>query len=113
MYRILLLGNYMKNLWMISLSLFVAFISCKGKELESKDKEKAKALSSEARDLLWGANNTIQLETLPDITPVLEKIDSAIALDPENKRYYYKKPTIWILSKMWKHYRKYPGNSLL
>ena len=38
-----------------------------------------------------GANNTIQLDTLPDITPVLEKIDSAIALDPENKRYYYQK----------------------
>lgn len=81
----------MKNLWLIPLSLLFAFTSCKGKENVPDDKEKAAALSRSAYDLFWGADKTIPLDTLPDIAPALEKIDSAIALDPENRRYYYQK----------------------
>lgn len=81
----------MKNLWFALLSLVLAFTACKEKESNFSDKEKAKALSSDAYDLFWGADKTIELDALPDITPVLEMIDSAIALDPQNRRYYYQK----------------------
>lgn len=81
----------MKNLCLALLSLAAAFTACKEQKPDFSDKEKAKILSSKAYKLFWGPDNGMKLDTLPDITPVLEKIDSAIALDPENWRYYYQK----------------------
>ena len=77
----------------ILLSVAFIFVSCQEENngLRSPEREKAEAWAQAARELFWGEDRTLNLDTLPDVTPVVAMMDSAIALDPQNRQYYYQK----------------------
>ncbi len=74
----------------IILSLCSACIT-NGSYVRLSDKEKAMVLSVRADSVFWGPESQFLYETPSDVAAALSLIDSAIALDPENKSYYYKK----------------------
>ena len=79
----------------VLLLLSFAFATCKnaGADLKLSDKEKAHILSERAHDLFYGPDGRVNIspDSIPNITKVLEIVDSAISYDPGNVLYYYQK----------------------
>lgn len=84
----------MKRMSFFPLAIILSLCSAcltNGSYVLLSDKEKAMVLSVRADSVFWGPESQFLYETPSDVAAALSLIDSAIALDPENKSYYYKK----------------------
>lgn len=84
----------MKRMSFFPLAIILSLCSAcntNGSYVRLSDKEKAMVLSVRADSVFWGPESRFLYETPSDVAAALSLIDSAIALDPENKSYYYKK----------------------